>query len=160
MVRGVFRAEAIALSAAARNAAPSKVAPPRNTYSRVQLSIGFAFLLLLVLLAALRVEGDALYLAWVGRALPALCSAEITPCASCGLTRGMVALLDLDTAESSRRHAAAWPLLLLLLAQLILRPVLAGLGFRGRAALLSGVVDFTFHFALTWSLVNGSALLK
>lgn len=159
-MRGVFRAETVALSQAEHDPPASEAARPRTTYSRVQLSIGLAFLLLLLVLAALRVDGETLRVVGVDRALPALCSAEVTPCASCGLTRGMVALLDFDPAASSRRHVAAWPLLLLLLAQLVLRPALAALAFRGPTAVVLGALDFTFHFALTWSLVNGSTLLK
>lgn len=129
-------------------------ARPPTTFQSVQRSLALSFTLLLAALAALSVEGDRLFAPLLCE-LPALCRAEESPCPSCGLTRGVVAALDLDFEAARRFHPGALPLLALLGIQVLGRAALGSRRIGGWRAVLIGAGDFALHFALAGTLVNG-----
>lgn len=130
----------------------------RPTYGAVQRTLALAFALLLLALATLRIDDERLAAPLLGE-LPSLCRAESSPCPSCGLTRGMVAALDLDFDAASRFHDAALPLVALLILQVLGRVALGSWRIAGFRAGFVGAIDFVIHLVLVGSLMNGTTPL-
>lgn len=120
-----------------------------TTWQLAQRSFAAAFAVILLALAMLQPTGDGrLRLPLTATPLPAPCATYREtgePCPSCGLARGMVAALRLDLEQARRFHPAAIPLLLLIAAQVIARPLAARAPLRGPRTLAIGAVDFAVH---------------
>jgi Protein of unknown function (DUF2752) len=128
-----------------------------TTYPRVQAALACAFALLLGALTLLARDGG--HLSFFGKDLPPLCRAETSPCPSCGLTRGMVAVLDGDFSAARTLHPSALAASLLLAFEVLLRIGLTRLSLGRNAALAAGVLDFSVHFAVVRRIVNGAAVM-
>ena len=115
-----------------------------TVWGLTQLGVAAGFALAVGLIAVLEPIGDGVRFRFADEPLRELCevrAATGAPCEGCGLTRGMVSALQLDFDDARRHNPAATPLLLLALAQIAIRPLLASLALRGRSAVAAGVVD-------------------
>ncbi len=134
------------------------IARPGTTYAHVQCSLALSFLILLACLALLKNVDGGLEVRGTTMRLPVLCHAEVSPCPSCGLTKGLVAAIAFDFETARAMHPAAIALLLVLCVQGIGRLALAGAAIRrgiaGRRAMTLGIIDFVIHFGVVTTLLN------